>query len=88
MDYWGVMALPIKTFWMLSQNVERILAQRDMRALTVAVSGQGGEAARDHRQALIKEVGTIAKLVVNPILDAERDEAGFAMLREMARVSR
>jgi len=85
MGYRDLLEVPIKTFWMLSQNIERILAQKDMRALTVAVSGQGSEAAQSHRQNLIKEVGTIAKLVVDPMRDAMRDEVGFAQLREMAR---
>lgn len=85
MGYREVLDIPIKTFWMLSQNIERILAQRDMRALTVAVSGQGTEAAQAHRQNLILEVGTIAKLNVDPMRDAQRDEVGFQQLRDMAR---
>ena len=58
---------------------------RELAPLTVAVSGQGSEAVQSHRQNLIKEVGTIAKLVVDPMRDAVRDEVGFAQLREMAR---
>ena len=79
------MGMPIKTFWMLNQNVDRLLAQRDMRSLTVAVSGQSSQESFDScRKALILEVGTIVKMEENPIRDAVRDEEGFAELKEMA----
>jgi len=77
------MGLPIKTFWMLNNNIERVQAQKDMRALTVAVCSQGSEAAQSHRETLVIEVGTIVKLDENP-LKAVRDEVGFQALRDLA----
>lgn len=77
------MDLPIKTFWLMSNNIERISAQRDLRSLTVAVCGQGGEAAHEYRQRLILEVGKIVKLDSNP-MNAVRDEAGFEELKKLA----
>lgn len=69
----------------MNSNIDRIMAQGDMRSLTVAVCGQGGqEAAQDYRQSLVIEVGTVVKLEVNPVRDAGRDEDGFAELRAMA----
>ncbi|WP_297478399.1 hypothetical protein [Ferrovum sp.] len=38
------------------------MAQKDMRALTVAVSGNAGEAAVDCRNRLIIEAGTVVKM--------------------------
>lgn len=81
-SYRQVMDLPIKTFWLMSNNIERISAQQDLRSLTVAVCGQGGEAAHEHRQRLILEVGTIVKLDSNP-MNAVRDEAGFEELKKL-----
>ncbi len=83
-SYGEVMKLPIKAFWLMSSNIERIQAQKDMRTLTVAVCGQGGEAAQSHRERLNVEVGSIVKLDDNP-MNAFRDEAGFAELRALAR---
>ncbi|UUZ75529.1 hypothetical protein LP414_27825 [Polaromonas sp. P1(28)-13] len=64
----------------MSGNIDRIEAQRDMRALSVAVAGQSGEGATQHRKQLNEEVGTI-------VLVAKvhaRDEEGFQALKEMA----
>lgn len=78
------MNLPIRTFWLMNSNIDRILAQQDMRSLSVAVCGQGGaEAAQEYRKRLVIEVGTIVKLEENPILEAVRDEEGFEALKTM-----
>lgn len=74
-----VMRLPIKTFWLMNDSIDRIMAQKDMRALTVAVCGQNGEAAQEHRERLVLEVGAVAKTDEN-----QRDEKGFAELKKMA----
>jgi hypothetical protein len=78
------MNVPIKTFWLMNYNIGRILALKDMRSLTVAVCGQSGEAASDHRQQLVIEAGTAVKLKIDPIAEAKRDEIGFQALKEMA----
>lgn len=70
----------LKTFWMMSGNIDRIMAQKDMRSLTVAVCGQGGEAAAEFRQRLVLETGTIVKVQ----MVHARDEAGFQELKELA----
>ena len=70
---------------MLNANIDRIQAQKDMRSLTVAMCGQGGDKAAQHcRQSLVIEVGEIVKLKIDPIRNAVRDEVGFAALKEMA----
>lgn len=85
LSYGELMSLPIKTFWMLNGNIERIEAQKDMRALTIAVNGNAGaQAAQDYRQRLVIEVGTVVKLEDNPVALAVRDEEGFAELKAMA----
>lgn len=82
--YAALMEVPIKTFWLMNFNIGRIQAQEDMRSLTVAVCGQGSEAAEDHRKRLVIEAGTAVKLKDDAVLCEKRDETGFATLKEMA----
>lgn len=67
----------------MSGNIDRIMAQKDMRSLTVSVCGQAGsEAAIEHRQRLVIETGTIVKVEQT----FERDVAGLMSLKEMGNV--
>jgi len=77
------MKLPIRTFWLMSDNIDRISAQGDVRALTVAVCGQGGEPATRLRESLVVEIGQVVKLREDPT-NAARDEEGFHELKMMA----
>lgn len=79
------MEVPVRTFWFMNAQIDRIQAQKDMRSLTVAVCGQGGgEAAQSFRERLVIEAGEVVKLKFDPIREAVRDEEGFSALREMA----
>ena len=73
------MGMPIKTFWLLSQNIERVAAGQDLRSLSVALAGQGGEHAKEYQQRLVIEMGTF----VAEDKDV-RDQAGFDELKMMA----
>jgi hypothetical protein len=85
LSYDGLMAIPIKTFWLLNQNIDRIEAQKDRRSLSVAVCGQGGaEAASSLHERLVIESGEVVKLKFDPVRDAERDQDGFNALKELA----
>ncbi len=73
----------------MSGNIERIEAQKDMRALTIAVCAQGEEAAREHRERLTLVVGDIVRKVGSESVDsdprnAKRDEQGWKELKAMA----
>jgi hypothetical protein len=81
MKPWEVKALPMKTFWLMSEQIERIMAQKDMRALTTGIASQGGPFAVEHRKALVLEIGTITRNEDTPV----RDRAGFEELRAMAK---
>lgn len=83
-SYRELMSVPIKTFWLMNDSIDRISAKEDMRSLTVASSCQSFEGATSHRERLTLEVGTMVKLEVDPIRDAVRDETGFAELKSMA----
>lgn len=62
------------------------MAQKDMRALTVAAASQSGDGAKQYREKLSLDLGEI--YVMNTYYDApppsKRDEAGFQMLKDMA----
>jgi hypothetical protein len=88
MSYEEVMQMPIRTFWLMNSNIERVSAQKDMRSIAVAVCSMGGEAVQEVHRRLVIETGTIAKLKLDPIRDAVRDEQGIAVLKEMAKQKR
>jgi hypothetical protein len=69
--------MPIKRFWLMHKNIDRIEAQRDLRALTIANVGQSEEDSRDHRKHLLDTVGTLV------IGAPERDQEGFEELKSM-----
>lgn len=91
MGYYGmgfdaVRALPLKTFWAMHRNIDRIEARDDQRRLALGIVSQSTpETVATYRQALVLEAGTIVRMddEVNPML-ARRDEEGFAELRKMA----
>jgi hypothetical protein len=80
MSYWEVMALPIRAFWTMNRNINRLLAETDLRALMLHVSRQTSESCMAYEAKLRAEVFPADQ--VDP-LKAERDEAGFAELRAM-----
>lgn len=77
------MILPIRAFWMMNSNVNRMLAEKDLRALSVAIGGQGGESAKHIKEHLIIEMGVVAKVnnSADANAEAERDQQGFDELR-------
>lgn len=87
MSYREVLALPMKTFWMLNRNISRVLAEQDLRAFHLAVSTNSGEAAAALHTKLLKEFDNPYHMAVEPeneaVLDEERDEIGFAQLKSM-----
>jgi len=80
-DYMTLMQMPIKTFWLLSQNIERVAAAQDLRSLSVALAGQGGEQTKEFQERLVIEMGTIT--VESRDVTEERDQAGFDELKSM-----
>lgn len=83
----AVMGLPIRRFWLLSGCVDRIMAQKDLRALAVSSNAMSGENLGEHRERLVLEIGNVYKLdKVAVVMEEERDEAGFAELRNLAKM--
>ncbi len=88
MGYEELMALPIRAFWFMNAQIERIRAQADMRSLDTAMAANSvnTETAVSYREKLVLEVGEVVKGSKDPLdpMNAMRDEAGFAALRAMA----
>lgn len=60
-DYQSMRKLPLRTFWLLSKSINRIEAERGLRALSIASASQssdGFKAAQKNLQAEIGEVTT------------------------------
>jgi hypothetical protein len=76
----------MKRFWLFHENVDRISAQKDMRALTVSACSRSGEMATDYRRRLVVEVGNVAKMTSKSVMEesAQRDEGGIDLLKGMA----
>jgi hypothetical protein len=81
MTYWEVMALPIRAFWTLNRNINRLLAEEDLRAMMMHMARQSPEGARDHEIKLRAELYQTEQKF-DP-LNEKRDEAGFAELKAM-----
>ena len=85
------MALPIKKFWFLSNQVDRIRAERDLRQLQMlgsVTSLEGYKLATDHLNSQIGQVyvwtpKAPGEIKINPEtgLDAELDRAGLNKLK-------
>lgn len=81
----AVMGLPIRRFWLLSSSIERIMAQKDLRALSVTSCAMSGDAIKEHRSRLVVEIGDVYKVdEKEAIMNEERDDAAFAELRSLA----
>jgi hypothetical protein len=66
----------MRTFWLLNSSVVRILAEMDMRQLTVASAAQSDEGARQVRERLVLEVGSPIKFD-----ETEPDTEGVGWLK-------
>jgi hypothetical protein len=81
LSYWEVMELPIRAFWTLNRNINRLLAEEDLRTLMLHVSRQSAEGCQAYEAKLRAEVFPVDE-VFDP-LNEKRDEKGFAELKAM-----
>ena len=79
--------MPLKTFWLLSNNIERIQAQLDLRTINLRLrTGMGAtdETVNQMCEALIAETGEVVKMSAIAQLYTPRDQAAFDKLKAMA----
>lgn len=82
MDYWQVMNLPIRIFWLMSFNIGRILAEKDLRHLSI-VGNQTTEGMNSLKRHLIIEMED-GKGGSERKIDVERDQEGFEQIKALA----
>jgi len=60
-SYQDTLDLPLRTFWMMSNNINRISAEEDIRNLSVATGSQSEKGFKQVSEALKEEMGEIFK---------------------------
>lgn len=84
MNYREVMDLPIQAFWLMWSNVRRIRAGEDMRLMMVGAAVQSADGIQECQERLVLEMGDVFVNHDHNPLEAKRDEAGFAELKQLA----
>lgn len=84
MDYWQVMRLPIRVFWLMNFNAGRILAEKDLRHLTI-LGNQTTEGMNSLKRNLVIEFEGATKGSERKI-DNERDQEGFEQIKALATI--
>ena len=82
MGYREVMGIPIRAFWLLNENINRLFAETDIRQLSVLASARSSEGAKEMNTNLTIELGEVLK--AGPDTKDERDQAGFDELKAMS----
>jgi Na+/phosphate symporter len=57
MGYQEVLKLPLKTFWALNRQLDRLRAEEEQRLLRVLSSAQSAESATQLQQELRQQIG-------------------------------
>ena len=78
------MNTPAKGFWLMARNLNRIIAESDLRSLDLSLTATGGDqnSVRAVRDSLIKEIDFE---VDDRPLEEEVDEDGLNELRYLGR---
>lgn len=75
-SYTETLALPLRVFWMLNRNLDRLRAEEDLRALPIIMAQHGGEAVKELQERLVEQLGT-------PVLvEKQLDEEKFLLLQK------
>jgi hypothetical protein len=74
--------MPIRIFWVLNAEIERVRSEEDLRAFQVANRASAGEQAQEYVEGLRKNLKNV--FVVEGEGSDERDEAGILQLKLLA----
>jgi len=81
-----VMEMPLKGFWLANRNINRLLAEMDIRLLDVTNAAQTAESATQCRELLVKEMDEPFKIDhVAAAMEAKPDRDGLEILRRMGK---
>jgi hypothetical protein len=77
-----VRELPLKTFWMLHKNIDRIYAERDMRSTELMIKTQSSEGVKSLLEDLRKSYGAVIEIDVAATAMREKlDRKGLTSLK-------
>lgn len=83
MGYGEVLSLPVRVFWMLNVSINRLMAEEDLRSISVAMMSQSSEGFEVKNKNLVIEMGEMFIVENQSPLNDVRDEDGFAELKLM-----
>ena len=69
--------LPLQTFWLMSNSINRISAEKDIRQLAVSAASQSEQGHKSASNALKEELGSI----VQKSTKVSEDDAGAGLKR-------
>ena len=79
--------MPIKTFWMMHKNIDRLMAEADLRMLSVVAYGQSGEGIEKFSEDMRKQMGQVAVIdEIQAAFKEEIDSEGLASLKDLGRI--
>jgi hypothetical protein len=78
------MAMPMRLFWLLSNTIPRLEADRDRRALRIAACAQSDESTTGLLEQLNDSVGEVVRVSPTSVIAAPVDHAGLNALRGLA----
>ena len=81
-----VMRLPLRTFWSLNANINRLRAEEQLPMIELFLLGGMGasqEAITALRDHLNKQIGETAKTKPKPVKDNQQSQEGIRKLREL-----
>lgn len=73
--------MPLRSFWVMSAQINRVSAERELRDLNILIGSQSKEGIEDTRDRLLKEMGQVT---TGTEPHWERDEEGFEDLKHLA----
>lgn len=87
--YRELLALPIRFFWTLNNNIDRIQSSFDLRALNlqhvaVATGMAGGDGVKKYATSLELQIGEVQKIKFDPMAE-KFDKAAFDSLKDSIR---
>lgn len=80
--------LPVKTFWLMHKNVDRLMAEDTLRQVSALAYSQSGDGFDKFVSSLRKQMGTIAEFdearlaIEEAVFEAE----AYAELKDLGRI--
>ncbi|WP_342234653.1 hypothetical protein [Inquilinus sp. OTU3971] len=73
LGYWELLQVPIRAFWLLARNINRLKAQDDMRSLRVLVAPQIKDGVSSLSESLVLEIDQIGESTSEDTSELDRE---------------